>query len=382
MKKAEEIKFIPINLRKKLKQVETPIIEKKPEVAKSKMFIVRTLKQCLDDASKLPVPNQIFDELWHEGQTSFLFAESGIGKSVLACQIGVSIASGAPIQGFNMEIEPQKVLYLDFELHDKQIEKRFSRMQSIEDPDTHKIHKTYYDHYNAPENFLRITRDPYFEFKNNWEDEMFANIENLLVSEKAKILIVDNLTFMSEKSTEKSGDALPLMKRLHDLKMRNKLSMLVLGHTPKRNMCNPITKNDLMGSVHLQNFIDGLFAIGRSQQDINIRYIKQLKERDSGSKFHGENVAIMNLDKKHNFLCMESLGTGREDEHLKIQTKEDEVAINEEIILLRQKNPDLSNYEIAKRIGINQMRVARTLKNHSNEHIEKKPEGKQARATL
>ncbi|NBO50672.1 MAG: hypothetical protein EBU80_13355 [Chitinophagia bacterium] len=74
-------------------------------------------------------------------------------------------------------------------------------------------------------------------------------------------------------------EALPLMQKLKSLKTKYGLSMLVLAHSPKRSLFNPLTRNDIAGSKHLANFADSIFAIGESAQDKSFRYIKQLKSR-------------------------------------------------------------------------------------------------------
>ena len=49
-----------------------------------------------------------------------MFADTGKGISALAMQIAQSIASGRGIKPFTSATKPQKVLYLDLEMNDKQ----------------------------------------------------------------------------------------------------------------------------------------------------------------------------------------------------------------------------------------------------------------------
>mgnify|MGYP000846718966 CR=1 FL=1 len=74
----------------------------------------------------------------------------------------------------------------------------------------------------------------------------------------AKIVVIDNTTYLKNE-TEKAKDALPLMKHLKTLKTRYNLSLLVLAHTPKRDLSKPLTRNDLHGSKMLINFTDNAF---------------------------------------------------------------------------------------------------------------------------
>ena len=64
------------------------------------------------------------------------------------------------------------------------------------------------------------------------------------------------------------------MKHLKAFKENAKISMLVIGHTPKRDKTLPITDNDLAGSKMLSNLADSSFTIGDSARDAKLRYIK------------------------------------------------------------------------------------------------------------
>ena len=69
-----------------------------------------------------PIPNQLFDAFWHEGEICFLVGDTNTAKSILALQIANSIASGVPIPGFTMQAS-QPVIYMDFESSPKQFQK-------------------------------------------------------------------------------------------------------------------------------------------------------------------------------------------------------------------------------------------------------------------
>jgi RecA-family ATPase len=69
----------------------------------------------------------LFGKFWYEGELCILFADSNLGKSILAVQIANSINTGIPIVPFEFEAERQPVLYYDFELTSKQLEARYSR---------------------------------------------------------------------------------------------------------------------------------------------------------------------------------------------------------------------------------------------------------------
>ena len=234
---------------------------------------------------------------------------------------------------------------------DKQFQRRYS--------------EEYKNDYVFDDNFLRIEIDPDFTDFETFEIAVFEAIENAIKTQGAKILIIDNLTYLSAQTTEKAKDALPLMKKLKDLKLKYDLSLLVLAHTPKRNLLNPISNNDLAGSKHLSNFADSIFAIGESFKEKSIRYLKQIKARATEIIYDSENIVICELQKPLNFLMFAYLTYGCEKEHLKPLSERQSKEIDNSIIELKESNPNISNYEIGKRLNINGMKVGRTLKKYA-----------------
>ena len=180
-----------------------------------------------------------------------------------------------------------------------------------------------------------------------------------IASTGAKTIIVDNLTYL-KSGNESAKDALPLMKELKALKTKYDLSMLVLAHTPKRDMSKAITKNDLAGSRMLMNFCDSSFTIGQSSADSSLRYIKQIKQRNTEEIYGAENVCVCEIIKPHNFLEFEFLDFDEEKTHLKESNKSD----RDELIELAKELSDSgkSQREISKELNISLGAVNKYLK--------------------
>lgn len=270
---------------------------------KKGLFLVKEASQWIDEAKNRPIPKMLFSEFWHESELCILFADTNTGKSILAVQIGNSIATGEPIKGFVLEAKKQKVLYFDFELSDKQFEIRYSN--------------NYAEHYIFPSYFFRAEIDPEGEFpEGKFEETLYSSMEKAIKETGSKILIVDNITYLKDDN-EKAKDALPLMKLLKTLKSKYDLSILVLAHTTKIDEGKLINKNHLSGSKMLINFCDAAFSIGQSYQETGLRYLKQIKARNTEIKFDAENVKLCQISKPSNFLMFEFLGHGTEHSHLK-----------------------------------------------------------------
>ena len=311
------------------------------------LFTVKTANRWIEQAKTRPIPQMLFNEFWFEGELCILFADTNLGKSILAVQIGNSISKGEQIRGFKLESPKQPILYFDFELGDKQFENRYSIK--------------FEQHYNFDNNFIRVEINPDATIPEaqTFEDYLNHSLERSINETGAKVLIIDNLTYLKNE-TEKAKDALPLMKHLKALKNKYGLSILALAHTPKRDLSKPITRNDLQGSKMLINFCDSSFSIGESHSDKNLRYLKQIKQRNTEQIYDAENVCVCQIDKPLNFLLFEFVNFGKEWEHLKQHTEKDKENLNEKVSELKQQGRSLR--EIGAELGISHMKVSRILK--------------------
>lgn len=316
------------------------------------LFKIQTATVWLENAKLRPVPKMLFGELWFEGELCILFADTGKGKSILAVQIGDSISTGLSVKNFTLEAQKQTVLYFDFELSDKQFEARYSVKQG----------DFFANHYDFDENFKRgeINQNSFLpqSFK-DFESYLNFSLEFEIAQTGARVLIVDNITYL-KSATETAKDALPLMKELIRLKKKHDLSILALAHTPKRDLTRPLTVNDLQGSKMLSNFADSIFAIGESAKDKNLRYLKQIKARNTEIIYDAENVATCQVTKPDNFLMFDFLNFGSEREHLKPLSENDKTDLIEKVKNLSALGE--SQRKIASQLGISLGAVNKYLK--------------------
>ena len=313
------------------------------------LFTIKAANQWIDEASSRPMPCKLFGQLWFEHEICILFSDSNLGKSILAVQIADAVSRGnGALSGMAMEAKPQMVLYFDFELSDKQFEVRY-----VGDDGTH---------YEFSPNLKRVEINPdVVDYPDGCDFEEYIKISLQQAVEElgAKVIILDNITYLS-RETEKAKDALPLMKWLKSFGRKYDLSILVLAHTPKRNMANPITKNDLQGSKMLYNFCDGCFAIGESTKDNRIRYIKELKQRNVSFAYDADNVIVCEIAKPNNFLMFRFVEYGCESEHLRQLTDNDRDNMIERAKELSAKGK--TQREISHELGISVGSVNNYLK--------------------
>jgi len=269
------------------------------------LFTVATGDRWMELGERQPMPKMLFGELWHEQELCILFADTNVGKSVLAVQIANSIASGKAIAPFAMQAEPAKVLYIDFELGLMQFYRRYTGTDG---------------HYSFSHNFIRAQFNVDNELTRNYgdnDDHLIAGIEYKVKMLKATVLIIDNISCL-RGGTESAQVALSLMKNLKMLKNDYNLSILVLAHTPKRrNPGTPLSADDLHGSKLLMNFADSAFALSTSATDHHLRYLKQVKQRSTAQIYGEDNVCLCRITKPGSFLQMQFEGQSPEYPHLR-----------------------------------------------------------------
>lgn len=296
------------------------------ETSEVSLFTTKTFNQLLAYAASKGDLDRLFDEFWFEGETCCLFGDSNVGKSILAVQIARDVAN------------KRKVLYFDFELSEYQHLRRYS------DDTTKKK-------YDFPDNLLHVSLNYMMNAYSSDElpEQIVKQMESLVKKEKASVIVIDNLTWIAynSRSAKMAGE---LMKRLSALKNQYNLSMLILAHTPKRNLSKPINQNDLGGSKMIMNFLDSAFAIGCSSKDPAIRYVKQIKVRYAEMKYGEDNVWLCTIEKIRSFLMFRKIGVGMESEHLKRRKDNDKEATIAKIKAMRSAGATLR--EIADELGM------------------------------
>ena len=253
----------------------------------------------------------LFGPFWYEGEIGFLFSDTGAGKTTLAVQIAQSIASGTHIDNqILMTAKPQKVLFCDFELSEKQFELRFKNKKTGEK-------------FIPSNNIIRVQLDyTNYDIKTNMQEAVFSTMKEYLTQTGIKTVIIDNISYIQEVSD--FNQALKFMQKLKILKQDLKLSILVLAHTPKRNLTDPMTENTMGGSKMLMNFADILFAIGKSTISDRVRYLKQVKVRMDAMEYGADNVFNCEIVQRNGFLKFEFNGNNAEFIHLKRNVEKEE----------------------------------------------------------
>ena len=330
---------------------ETPLVD---------IFEVESANETMKAAQKMQIPNMLFGELIFEKELTILFSSAGIGKTMLAVQIADHISRGKSFGTMKNESQAQSVIFFDLELTKKQFQGRYC----VRDLKNSKIPWT--NDFVWHSNFYRAQfNSAFFKQKNiDRVEAVYNGIVRHIDKRKAKVIFIDNISWLTTRGLEASKDAGELMSRLDDLKKLKELTIIIMAHTPKKLKFTPMQMNDLAGSAAIQNFVDSIFAINRSVKDVDFRYLIQLKSRSSEGAFHEHNVVT--LQKKHikpNFMGFDILGADDdntiEGNHLAIPDAASTKIVTQDVIVERTNrafefvsdDPKITLRTLAKALG-------------------------------
>jgi len=329
-------------------EFESLCVIKPNEVNQDCRLSVRTALQRLRDAEGCPDIISHADVLFQSNELTILFGDTGKGKSIFAVGLADAISKGTSFMCLENKCEPLIVLFYDFELSDKQFQKRYSNANGVF---YHFNDKLFIDNFDLSSIDLSNKKVVF-------EEELMKKIRLDLHATGAKVLIIDNITFLTAFSTEDGQVAMKLMRLLKELKTTEGISVLVLAHTPKRFGLGGITSTDIAGSKHLSNFADSVMALGASKKDTNIRYIIQTKASRTGEvKYDAENIILCEIEKEDSFLTLSFKGYGKEQEHLVPMNNDTQEEMKKKAIELKEMGK--SYQMIADELGTSKSTVGR-----------------------
>ena len=124
---------------------------------------IKTANWTILEASLLPTPRALWNSFGYEGELSCVFADSNVGKSILAVQIADRIA------------RTDNVLYLDLELSEKQFQLRYTGEHG-------KL-------YTFPDRLYRVSLDSNSLLEDNFEEAIIGGMEQMALQTGCKIFI-------------------------------------------------------------------------------------------------------------------------------------------------------------------------------------------------
>lgn len=307
-------------------------------------FICRNLKNQLNEAALKPPLRPIIDDFIYENDLCVIFAGPNAGKTLFGTQILEIIASGKNIGGFESQVRGP-VLYLDMEMDDRKLAKRYGT-------DNNSV-------YQFNENIIRMSLDRGFVGRLKAKNIIEEAIDRMKYY-KAKLLFVDNFSTMGTDH-EKSADALELMRLFRQVTIQTNGTIIIAAHTPKRNGSEILQVKDLAGSAVIGNFADSIVGLGEDFRDSNRRYLKGFKNRDAEKKYGGQMVLECEIKKADNgLLFFDMIGPSYESEMLVSEKEVEKTRRNSDILDLR--NEGLSYKDIAIKLDMPRTTIQSIIK--------------------
>ena len=259
--------------------VSTPRNTQQADGADGLDFIMgQSLNSMMMKEQRKPVPEILWggdgngNALWFENEFAILFGRTNTGKSLYAVQIAEHISGQLG----------KTVLYLDLELSMKQFQERYTS----KDGELH----VWPDNLHRPD--LSMIGDGLYD-----SDKFLPLIRRMMAKVNARVLILDNLTFLVNNGGMKAEDMKPICQEFCSW-AKEGYSILVVNHTPKIQPFTPLDINHCLGSSMLTNFVQSVFAIGTDSSNPSTgRYVKQLKSRNGRIVWDGNHVIPYVIDK-------------------------------------------------------------------------------------
>ena len=311
-----------------IKKVPPLYPKKKPKIDPENLpYVIQSFKDRVEYAKTLPEIKQIIGSLVAEEELTILFGRSGAGKTALAMQIGIAAAKGQRLfTDLVNEAGPLKVLYYDAEMQDRQILDRVSL-----------------DNYLLPENFdFMKAKDDY----EGPEHSIIIQLQNVLEGSDYKFIIIDNLHTLGER-LEESGKAREIMMQLKKIVVKNKVTLLVIAHTPNIPETCKIESSMMQGSEVLKVFLDQQIAIGNSIINDSTKYIKVLKSRNRKNDYHSKNVITTEIIKDNDFLVHDFKQYDSERLHYN-EAEQKNKDLEDSVLNVNKQNPEFSSREIVE----------------------------------
>jgi len=231
-------------------------------------------------ARDLPPVQYICDEILLESGTTGISGMSNVGKSVLALQLGVSIAMGVPFMGQFVIQKPRKVLFVQFEMLDQMMQERLDKQMRylVEE------YPTCREYLNK--NFKIASFDEHKLFS-----DAYVTIEKNLMTGDYDVLVIDNLYTSSDIAMDKNDKLQELLSRITELKLRYKIAMVMVSHHKKMAEKQPLDHFMVYGGSTYVNWLDNLVQVANTGKHKDLKVFKITKTR-TASDYHDVALGI------------------------------------------------------------------------------------------
>ena len=235
--------------------------EYKPHITKKEILGVNDYMEL--DVEKT---ERIVKYLVDSGSMTLIGGDTGVGKSWLALNLALDIASGQSHMGF-FETKESKVLLAQFELTDDQVQRRLKSL---------KHH--YKDNWDKVSTNLTIMPRG-CAFQDQWQPiRELVNKHSL----QGTVIIVDNLysSVSTELNVSDNNDIMKILGVIDKMEQELGLTIILITHHLKHTAEKLITKDDILGGTSLTRHVSNIFQIKKSVLSGDYKVGKITKVRD------------------------------------------------------------------------------------------------------
>lgn len=230
----------------------------------------------------------IFPPLWREGELAVLTGEGSVGKSLFATQLAECIARGENY--FTQDKTPKRrkpgrpIYFIDLERTRAQFDEIYSARGR---------------RYSFATRFKYAPINPHMHVSKEYEGKLWKLFRDQVGavaarSDEHNIVVIDNIDYLSP--TDGRSGVMRTLKTLKYWTQTLNCSILAVVHArTNRGGPHPLSVNDISGSPHALRFADSVFALGRTPNNPEYRYLKQLRSRSALPVYDEKNVAVFEL---------------------------------------------------------------------------------------
>jgi len=210
----------------------------------------------------------IVENIAYSRNITIIAGQTGAGKSTVALQMALSIASGIPLFDF-FKTKQTKVMLIRFEGEDDDCQGVLRKMTPYFEKKTQNM-----DWFN--ENILiKVMQDTDEDFVDNW-----VKIESSLIEYDFSdgVLIIDNMYTSTEVEIQKNEDLKKLLKDISRLKKDYNLTPILIAHPNKGvNLDKDLKIDQIQGGKILTNFVSSIVQMDMSTVSNDFRIMKITK---------------------------------------------------------------------------------------------------------
>jgi hypothetical protein len=244
---------------------------------------------------QIPEQHDLLEGLVREESVVFLAGEEGSGKSLIAMNLALKVATG---QTEFLRYKIKKggpVLYLNNELGFNDFIDRFKKMSDAVMPP----YNLNLDNFVAPDNVPPL---------NDYWEELNKKIEEI----QPVLVVLDCLYWAHDKKESDNSDMREIMRQFVSLRNIHHTAVLVVHHTKKGTRYEKMHNDNMRGASVFGGASDCVFSFKRSSSDEKKRLIKPTKIRHGKDELRQARLLCLNPDT----LMFTDMGEANEQDHI------------------------------------------------------------------